>query len=319
MLASVIAAARLPAQSAADGEKAAPAKVGVQPEDFNRPSWPKQIDDKFPLENSIQVSARIYTGGEPKGAKDFLSLKNLGIKTIVSVDGHPPDLVSARKFGIRYVHIPVGYGGISKHAQLSLARVSQDIRGKLYVHCHHGKHRGPAAAAILCQIDDARSSVDALEILKSAGTAKRYAGLWNSVKTFKKPHPQEQLPKLLGTVPQSDFESSMSDIDRQFEKLKRALRATDALLVDQIQSARESTVVLSEQFRELGRIDEQKDVGFVAALSSQERTIKELEKVLTTENFDQNVAQRTIERNAILERLAHVESACAACHRQHRD
>ncbi|MCP4786243.1 MAG: dual specificity protein phosphatase family protein [Fuerstiella sp.] len=105
------------------------------------------------LENLIRASGRVLCGSEPRGKSAFKTLKKLGVNTIVSVDGAAPQVVLAKQVGIRYIHIPIGYDGVSKEAGQSLTRAVQETDGAIYVHCHHGHHRGPAAAAIACRIE----------------------------------------------------------------------------------------------------------------------------------------------------------------------
>ena len=96
------------------------------------------------------MTERLYSGSEPHGEEGIASLKELGVKTIVSVDGAKPAVETARKYGMRYVHIPIGYDGVPEEAGQSLARLMREAETPIYVHCHHGKHRGPAAVAVAC-------------------------------------------------------------------------------------------------------------------------------------------------------------------------
>ena len=91
------------------------------------------------LHNVHQAATNVYLGSEPHGEEAFAELQKLGVTTIVSVDGAQPDVAAASKFGIRYVHIPIGYDGIGTDAAKSLTRVARDIESPIYVHCHHGK------------------------------------------------------------------------------------------------------------------------------------------------------------------------------------
>src|SRR5690606_17968735 len=118
------------------------------------------------LHNLLQVSETIYTGGEPKDDAAFAALAKLGVKTVVSVDGAEPNVKAARAHGLRYVHIPIGYDGVSEEAGKSLARLVRDAQGPFYIHCHHGTHRGPAAAAVACVAAGQGTGKDALAILE---------------------------------------------------------------------------------------------------------------------------------------------------------
>src|SRR5438094_677830 len=79
----------------------------------------------------------------PDGDEGFHSLQQLGIKTIVSVDGARPEVDLARKYGLRYVHLPIGYDAVPREQALRIARAIRDLPGPVYIHCHHGRHRGP--------------------------------------------------------------------------------------------------------------------------------------------------------------------------------
>ncbi len=177
-----------------------------------------QAIESHELHNVWQLSPRIISGSEPEGESAFAELSRLGVKTIVSVDGIAPKVDLAKKYNLRYVHVPIGYDGIDDLAQRTLARVAKDIDGKIYVHCHHGKHRGPAAAAIVCRADDGRSAEAARLILEKAGTGKEYPGLWRDVAQFAKP--TGPLPELKERAEVESLAGAMARIDRSFDRLK---------------------------------------------------------------------------------------------------
>lgn len=54
------------------------------------------------------------------------------------------------KFGLRYVHLPHGYDGVPADRTKELAKAVRELEGPIFIHCHHGKHRSPAAAAVAC-------------------------------------------------------------------------------------------------------------------------------------------------------------------------
>ncbi len=138
------------------------------------------------LENVHRFSAGVYGGSVPATDEAFAALARLGatgegIATIVSVDGAEPDLARADAHGMRYVHIPIGYDGIDPEALAQLAAVMRDLPRPIYVHCHHGRHRGPAAAAAgLIAMGEIQPG-DGLTLMKTAGTSDAYAGLFRDV------------------------------------------------------------------------------------------------------------------------------------------
>ncbi len=137
------------------------------------------------LPNTIRVHSNVYSGGLPSGDAAFGELADFGIRTIISVDGAQPNVALAAKHGLRYVHLPHGYDGISEDRVNELAKAVKDLPGPIYIHCHHGKHRSPAAAAVACVAAGLVPDTQALAILKLAGTSRRYRGLYRSAENAK--------------------------------------------------------------------------------------------------------------------------------------
>ena len=128
------------------------------------------------IENVIEVSDRLLSGGQPENEQAFANLKKLGVTTIISVDGSRPNLAAAKAQGLRYIHLPVGYDTISTTRQAELLKAMQITEGKLFVHCHHGKHRGPAAAAIIERLAQGWSPEQSRAFMEQAGTSPSYRG-----------------------------------------------------------------------------------------------------------------------------------------------
>jgi cytochrome c556/protein tyrosine phosphatase (PTP) superfamily phosphohydrolase (DUF442 family) len=181
---------------------------------------PEILSEMPGLHNLMQLSDDVFSGSEPVGDEAFESLKTLGVQTIVSVDGAPPDIEMAVKFGIRYVHIPFGYDTIPLTAQLSLTRAARQSKTPLYIHCHHGKHRGPAAAAIVSRAKGLVDSAGALKIMENAGTSLDYKGLWRDVEHYTVPSDETELPQLVEVATVESLPAAMARIDRSFDHLK---------------------------------------------------------------------------------------------------
>jgi hypothetical protein len=101
------------------------------------------------LHNVFRLTDNLYRGSAPEGDAGFVSLQKLRVKTIISVGGARPDEDRARKSGLSYVHLPIGYDGVPQQQGLRIARAARDLPGAVYIQSHHGKHRGPAAAAVV--------------------------------------------------------------------------------------------------------------------------------------------------------------------------
>lgn len=206
------------------------------------------------LTNLLRVSDQIFCGGEPHDEAAFRAIQQLGCRAIVSVDGATPQVALAKRFGLRYVHIPIGYGGVTAEEADQITAVVRQVEGPYYVHCHHGKHRGPAAAAMAAIAAGTTSHSEAMKILERAGTDKNYDGLWRSVSAFVPPDKDAPLPKLVEVARVNSVVAAMSQIDRVMDNLKRCQTAgwkspADHPDLQPVQQA----LLLKEAFRELCR------------------------------------------------------------------
>lgn len=269
------------------------------------------------LHNVWRLSNRVLSGSEPESPAAFAELVRLGVKTIVSVDGMKPRLDLAKKLGMRYVHIPIGYDGIPSTSALSLARVARDTTDTIYIHCHHGKHRGPAAAAILCRVEDGRSPELARQILEKAGTGKEYPGLWRDVQKFQVPGRNVSLPELVESAQVESLAATMAKIDRSFDGLKQIATAgwRPSLEHPEISPSLQC-IQLYEMFVEASRTHSQSELG--SLLKSSAESIRELSEKLKTVELP---AKKSDEkgRMAATELLVMVGQQCVQCHKQHRN
>ncbi len=177
------------------------------------------------LQNVLHLTDRIYSGSQPEGEEAFAALAKLGIRTVVSVNGARPNVELARKYGLRYIHVPIGYDGIPAEAGKALAATIRTTEGPIYYHCHHGTHRGPAAAAAACVAEGSLGNTDAVKILTLAGTGKEYAGLWRNVKAYVPPRQGVQLPKLVSIAEVGSLAKAMVGIDQAADRVKLCEKA----------------------------------------------------------------------------------------------
>lgn len=132
--------------------------------------------------NVYRLSDTIITGSEPHDAEALGQLAAWGVKTVLSVDGKVPDVEAAQELGLRYVHVPIRYRGITDDQILKIAKTFRELEGPFYVHCFHGKHRGPAAAAIgRVALDGLERERAIAEMRQWCSTASKYEGLYSSV------------------------------------------------------------------------------------------------------------------------------------------
>jgi protein tyrosine phosphatase (PTP) superfamily phosphohydrolase (DUF442 family) len=265
-------------------------------------------------ENALRVSPNVISGGEPRGELAFRALADAGVKTIVSVDGAKPDSSTASRHGIRYVHLPIGYGGIPRSRALELARAFRDLPGPFYLHCHHGKHRGPAAAGVVLVAVEGWKNEEVLKFMESAGTSREYAGLYKDVGRFAVPTPAE-LDAASNEFPAAatvqGLTQAMAEIDRRFDAMKLSQGAgwTVPRGHPDIDPPHES-LQLAELFTELGRSEEARTRPefFRKMLAGSEADAKELRESILLRDVDKADAA-----------LGRLKTRCAACHNEYRN
>lgn len=268
--------------------------------------------DHSRLQNLMQVAPGLLSGGEPHTDEAFAELARRGVTTVVSVDGARPDVQAARRHGLRYIHIPIGYDGLDRQAQLALVRVVRDVQGPVYVHCHHGKHRGPAAAAVACRAAGRMTEQQAMAYLTKAGTGKEYSGLWRDVAEFTPPPADAKLPELVAVAQVSSLAGAMADLDRAWDRLKLCAAAgwrTPADHAD-LTPAHEALLVweaLRESRRTLNTGDA-KTAGIDANLREAVQMAQRLREALA--DGDQAAATRSLEA---------LSTSCRTCHAAHRN
>ncbi|MCA9265755.1 MAG: cytochrome c [Planctomycetales bacterium] len=262
------------------------------------------------LHNLMQFTPRIFSGGEPAEDSSFSELQQLGVRTIVSVDGARPNVEQARKHGLRYVHIPIGYDGISAEAGLALANVIRSTEGPIYIHCHHGKHRGPAAAAIACLAAGTTGHQGAVDIMRRAGTNPNYVGLWRDVRAYQVPAPDAKLPALVETAEVGSVAAAMAQIDRAKDNL--TLCQTEAWQTPREHpdvSPRQEALLLRESLHEIQRqLDSAVSEKLRQQLDESERIVKSLEDAL--ERGEPELATQHFSK---------LNAACKTCHQEFRD
>ncbi len=132
------------------------------------------------IHNAVAYHDGYVSGSVPEGEAGFASLQAMGFKTIISVDGMVPEVDMAQKYGLRYIHLPIGYNGFDDTRKKELARASRDAlsEGPVYIHCHHGKHRSAGAAAAAASSIGWLTPDQGVARMKVSGTAPAYTGLY---------------------------------------------------------------------------------------------------------------------------------------------
>jgi hypothetical protein len=272
------------------------------------------------LENLFSLGPKLFSGSAPAGDEGFTALQKLGIKTIITVDGAKPDLDKAHQHGMRYIHLPHGYDGISANVQAQLIKAAELSEGPIFVHCHHGQHRGPAAAAIICMAEQSWTPTLAEAWLTAAGTSTNYDGLFKTVRDFKAPSPAE-LQKIPAEFAESKEVSALVDamvqIDHAFDRIKkmRAGKYQPPKDDPDLNAAHEMTLLL-ENFREAQRLPEAEKGGsqFLGKLSEAEQLAKDARAAYQKQLHTGEETLKALD--AAVDSLA---KQCSTCHRTYRD
>lgn len=262
------------------------------------------------VHNAYRVTPRLLSGSQPEGDAAFAALAKLGVKTIVSVDGAKPDIATARSHGIRYIHLPIGYDGIpaSRIPELAAAATRETDSGLVFVHCHHGKHRGPAAIAVICEATAGWSPAEAEAWLKKAGTGDEYTGLYRAAREFQ-PITKDQLAKV-GPLPEiartPALVDTMVEIDERNDALKAAQKSGWKT------PATDDATLLWEHLRELARTEDTaaRPPDYRTKLTENEKAAAALRAALSSTPPDLTAADTAFKT---------VSQSCAACHKAHRN
>lgn len=268
------------------------------------------------LPNVVAYAEGLYSGGAPEGDEGFRTLRDMGIRTILSVDGAQPDVEAAKSRGMRYVHLPIGYNGMDRDRTLEISRAVKELPGPIYIHCHHGKHRAAGATGAVAVTLGYMTNAEATQRMHVSGTSPHYVGLYQCVAVASAAS-NEEIFAAANTFPErwltTGLVQSMVEIDDTFEHLKRIQSAgwqTPAAHPDLVPAAEAGR--LTDLFRNL-RDDarcQSKPAEFMEWMLAASRDTAQLEAELVAstpsiEHLDRQWARLT--------------ESCTHCHAKYRD
>lgn len=260
----------------------------------------------------LSGSAPHREGGRPAGLD---TLRSLGVRTVISVDAAPPEADAAAARGLRYVHLPIGYDGIPPERCVELARAARDAlrAGPVYVHCHHGKHRSAAAAAVIAValgMDDADAMLARMRV---SGTSEHYAGLYACAADASM-IPPAALDAIDGEFPSvlrpEGLVAAMVEADHALAHLRTIEAAgwrTPPEHPDLVPAADAGR--LADALRVSAEDDDSRGATFATMMVESAEAASVLEQMLLDRATPARLA-------AQLERVA---QSCIECHRAHRD
>lgn len=288
--------------------------------DFSRSRPEKVMAEHLP--NPWRLHPKVISGGLPSGEAAFQELAELGVRTLISVDGAKPDVELARKYGLRYVHLPHGYDGVPEGRAKELAKAVRDLPGPIYIHCHHGKHRSPAAATVACVGAGLLSPDHARGMLQVAGTSENYRGLYQSAQSAK----LWDAALLDGLRVNFSAVAVVPPVAEAMIAMEQRLDHLQTLAATRWQSSAgqadldpvHEALLLREHSTELLRTDEVRNrpEGFRELMIAGEAAARQLEVLLADWK---RAGSPSHPPEAVDRALAAVTQSCIACHRAYRD
>jgi hypothetical protein len=198
----------------------------------------------------------------------------------------------------------------------------RDLEGPIYIHCHHGKHRSPAAAGAACVALGLNAPEEALRLLETAGTSPRYQGLFAAVRGATPVSPAELdalQVEFRPVVAPPPLVEAMVELEHAHDRLRQIAAAGWRAPADHPDLApAHEALLLREHFTELQRLEEvrRQPAGFLALLRESEAAATALETTLRAWRPADAAAAPPPELDASAGIIAH---GCAACHEQYRD
>lgn len=290
------------------------------------------------LANVYALSASIVSGGEPLEDASFDHLAKWGVRTIISVDGKAPDVEAAEARGMRYVHIPLRYSGMTELQIAQVAKTFRELEPPFYVHCFHGVHRGPAAAALGRVVRDGASREQAMaEMRQWSRTAAKYEALYATIASADLPTPADSAACTFdfpSTKPApAGLLSSMIELTRVHDDLKLVAKVawmTDPTHpdIDAFRSAEQLAAYLrgANELPEVtdGPADQREWMNEAVVASSD---LVEALRILRDGPQVEGKALEGVEREVALrvatsqadEAFGRVKDSCATCHAPYRN
>jgi protein tyrosine phosphatase (PTP) superfamily phosphohydrolase (DUF442 family) len=268
------------------------------------------------LHNAHRVTDKLLSGAAPENEQAFRDLRALGVRTIISVDGAKPDAGTAKRYGMRYVHLPIGYDDVTDTEGRQIAKALAELPGPVYLHCHHGKHRSAAAVAVACVLNGSLKPEQAESVLRTFGTGANYVGLWDSARQARPLSAAELADVKVDYVEHAkipELAERMVETDKTWERLKAVQKNGWAPPADHpdLDAAHEA-LQLQEHLHETGRTPDTaaRPAEYRRMLLDAEDASGALRTALAARPVAKGDAQLAFKR---------LGTACAACHAAYRD
>jgi protein tyrosine phosphatase (PTP) superfamily phosphohydrolase (DUF442 family) len=164
--------------------KTAPAKVVVLPPKAD--TYEVLGELKGLKSYAVKYNDRMYRGGEPTGPDGIATLKQLGIRTIISVTPTDLERKLASEGGMTLVELPFPKTALTGEVLGRYLKALEQNKGPFYVHCHGGTHRGGILMACYrMQLEGWSFEKAAVEYGRLGGDLKADQKMLEAVRTYR--------------------------------------------------------------------------------------------------------------------------------------
>lgn len=139
--------------------------------------WLGSDDDIEDLPNFYQVSSALYRGGQPSQT-GFKKLKEMGVKTVVSLRVSVPDRHRLRGVGMQYYQISFKPWHAEAEDILPFLKIVTNPENQpVFVHCFHGSDRTGTMVALYQMVVHGYTARQSIEELPHFGFHKLWLNL----------------------------------------------------------------------------------------------------------------------------------------------
>jgi protein tyrosine phosphatase (PTP) superfamily phosphohydrolase (DUF442 family) len=273
------------------------------------------------LPSAFRFTDKVCCGPAPADERDFQKLKDLGIKSVICVDGTAPDAVTGKRYGMMSVHVPTTYDGISADTARVLARAVKDLPAPVYIHCNCGINRAPAAASMALITLGEMSAEDGVKNMNTIGVQKIFQGLYSCVEKATKVDARvlEMLEvRLKERAETQPIVKTMDDMKKYWKHLDNAAKTGWKMTEDERTDAAKDATELVVRSIELRKLPGMKNrpADFQKFVADGESAAVALEKVLNNREIKTLQSQ---DIDVLKDRFNAVTKSCVDCHTPYRD
>lgn len=140
------------------------------------------------LGNVGKVAPGIYRGEQP-GAAGYVTLKRLGVKTVIDLRTSESEKTQVEAAGMKAIAVPIEMTrkGLKEKVDQVVALMTDPINQPVYVHCRHGQDRTGIVVAAYRMTQDNWSLKDAEAEMQSFGFNDVWVNFKKFIRSYKAP------------------------------------------------------------------------------------------------------------------------------------